>query len=184
MSDKNNMFGNGPDMTGGYTNGGYGDPTGGFGQEQAFQQQYGMGGVPPHFGHPPPPPPYGYYPPPPPGYYPYGHYPPPNTAESSATQQGMQQALNQMADENGLGFLKGLVDFNDGDFWKGALVGAAAVLLITNEDLRDSLMENVAKAAESLKEGLGGLADEEVEEGGAEQTADATPDENSEEVKA
>lgn len=177
MSDNNNMFGNGgPDMSGGYANAG---PTGSaenpYGADPGFQQPYGygmhMGGMPPQYGQVPPPPPYGghgFYapPPPPPQFNPYGGFPPPPPgAETSAAQQGLQQALDQMADEKGLGFLKGLVDFNDGDFWKGALVGAAAVLLITNDDLRDSLVDNMAKAADSLKEGLGGLAPEFAEKG-------------------
>lgn len=61
-----------------------------------------------------------------------------------------------MADQNGLGMLKGMFNFQDGDFWKGALVGAAVVMLVTNENLRDSIMSSLAKSADTVKSGFAG----------------------------
>lgn len=109
--------------------------------------------------------PQGYPPPahmmPPPGYMhgygmqppfpPEGHQPPPPPPEPSPEQQQLQAALHEMADQNGLGMLKGLFNVNDSDFWKGALVGAAAVMLLSNDNLRSSLMGSVSKMMGAAK---------------------------------
>jgi hypothetical protein len=89
-------------------------------------------------------------------------------------------AMNELADKSGLGMFKNFLNLDDGEFWKGALVGAAVVLLMTNEDLRNSLIGGAAKTAEVVKSGLSGFAggtsatgesDENADESG-EQTTD------------
>jgi len=67
-------------------------------------------------------------------------------------------ALGEMADQSGLGALKGLFNLDDGDFWKGAIVGAAVVLLLKDETLRETLLGSAARTADALKTGLGGFA--------------------------
>ncbi|AGA32307.1 hypothetical protein TVNIR_0606 [Thioalkalivibrio nitratireducens DSM 14787] len=64
--------------------------------------------------------------------------------------------MGNIADQAGLGMLKDLFNFGDGDFWKGAMVGAAVVLLLTNENLRETLAGGAAKATAAVKSGLGG----------------------------
>ncbi|MEQ8602098.1 MAG: hypothetical protein RIB45_02175 [Marivibrio sp.] len=163
------------------------DPTGGAGGPGGPGP--GWGGPPPGWGAPPyaqvppwgagwhPPPPHpgvhpAYPPGPPPGWPPPG-YPPPGYAPYGQ-QQGapgpdpFMAAMEQAAEQNGLGGLKQFLNVSDGEFWKGALVGAAVVLLMTNEDLRDSLMTGAAKAAGAMKAGLGGEeAPDDAESGGA-----------------
>jgi hypothetical protein len=70
----------------------------------------------------------------------------------------MAAALGALADQSGLGMFRNLLNFDDDEFWKGALVGAAAVLLLTNENLRNSLLGGAAKTAEAVKSGLAGFA--------------------------
>ena len=84
-------------------------------------------------------------------------------ATPTADQTGLESALNDMADKSGLGMLKGLFNFQDGEFWKGALVGAAVVMLLTNEELRNSLISGAAKTADAVKSGFG-LTDEDDNE--------------------
>ena len=62
--------------------------------------------------------------------------------------------------------------FDDGEFWKGAMVGAAVVLLLTNEGLRDALIGGAAKTAEAVKSGMGNLAGSERESDAADQPSD------------
>ncbi len=109
-------------------------------------------------------------PPPPPYYYPphYGYPPQPMPGQGygmegahpesvKGASSGISQALGDIVDSSGLGALKGWLDLEDGEFWKGAIVGAAAVLLITNDSLRDSLLGGASKTAEAMKAGLAGL---------------------------
>jgi hypothetical protein len=159
-------------------------------QEQAQSPHAGPGHAhtqPPPFGwHPPQDyPGYGAYAYPgayPPGYMgqpyagipPYGHYagPPPgvNQAGQGAAQNpeqlaasaGLTAALGDIADKSGLSMFKDLFNWEDGEFWKGAMVGAAVVLLLTNENLRDSLFSGAAKTAEAVKSGLSGLSSAET----------------------
>lgn len=76
-----------------------------------------------------------------------GAGPGPEAPESGAT-------LGHLADQVGLGMFKDFFNFDDGDFWKGAVVGAALVLLLTNENLRDALAGGAAKTAAAVKSGL------------------------------
>jgi len=86
--------------------------------------------------------------------------PPPAAAQFAAAGApgGLAAAMNDIADKSGLGMFKDFLNLDDGEFWKGALVGAAVVLLMTNEDLRNSMIGGVAKTAEAVKSGLAGVA--------------------------
>lgn len=141
-------------------------------EQMAHMPPYGYYGAyappepPPYYGYPyagympPPPPPY------PPGYGPHPgmppHMQPPPTP--SPEQAELQSALNDMADKSGLGMLKGLFKMDDSEFWKGALVGAAAVLLLTNDSVRESLLSGATKTAEAMKSSLGGAAPNDAED--------------------
>ncbi len=109
------------------------------------------GYYPPHYGAPYPAggAPYGYAPPP--GVYPpeayqgmhqgyaYGAGP----AAGQGQGAGMSDLMNEVANGgNGLSTLSKMLDFNDPDFWKGALVGAAAVLLLTSESVQGALFKS------------------------------------------
>ncbi|MGD2118104.1 MAG: hypothetical protein PVG66_07085 [Chromatiales bacterium] len=102
----------------------------------------------------------------------------PNAAAGNAA---MAAALGDMADKNGLGMFKNLFNLEDGDFWKGAIVGAAAVLLLTNENLRSSLIGGMAKTAEAVKSGLAGFGSESEEADSADDEAGAEQAEKSSE---
>lgn len=112
---------------------------------------------------------YGPMPPYPPHYYghyaaqawngvPAGYAAPPPSAAQAGNPSGFAAALGSIADQNGLGMFKDMFNLDDGEFWKGALVGAAIVLLLTNENLRNSLIGGAAKTAEAVKSGLAGFA--------------------------
>lgn len=90
---------------------------------------------------------------PPPGFGP-GPFAGPGAAAPGA---GFGAALGDMAEQNGMGMLKNFFSFGDDEFWKGAVVGAALVLLVTNEKLRDSLLEGAASAAEAVRSGMADL---------------------------
>ena len=94
----------------------------------------------------------GGYPPPYHGFYrmPYGIPPqpwqtPPAGAPQDAVeaQAGLSAALGDMAEKNGLGMFKDFLNFEDGDFWKGAVVGAAVVLLIGALNMHDLFSKKV-----------------------------------------
>ena len=132
-----------------------------------------------------PPPPYqqtpyqqpSYQPPPAYGYYaPYG-VPPAQASAATSGQAGLEAAFNDMADKNGLGMLKGLFSWDDGEFWKGALVGAAVVMLMTNEDMRNALINGAASTAKAVKSGFGGG---ETEEGAEEEQSSDNSNEETE----
>ncbi|MFW5816027.1 MAG: hypothetical protein ACOCVP_04140 [Wenzhouxiangella sp.] len=69
----------------------------------------------------------------------------------------MEQIIEEMAAGSGLAGLGRLLDFEDTDFWKGALVGAAAVLLLTNETVQQSLFKSGVKARDVVEKGLDSL---------------------------
>lgn len=86
------------------------------------------------------------------------------TPEQAATRSGLASALGDIADKTGLGMVKDLFNWEDGEFWKGAMVGAAVVLLLTNDDLRNSLIAGATKTADAMKSGLGGIGEEEEDD--------------------
>ncbi len=60
--------------------------------------------------------------------------------------QGRRAGVGGLVEElanggNGLSSLSKMLDLDDPDFWKGALLGAAAVLLLTNDSVRGSLFK-------------------------------------------
>lgn len=114
-----------------------------------------------------------------PGYAPYnpyygyampGHTPPPYpptgvppepmaaAAQQAVDSAAFSAAMGDIAEKSGLGMFKDFLNFNDGEFWKGALVGAAVVLLVTNDELRGSLFGGAAKAMDAMKSGVAGMA--------------------------
>ncbi|MEA3638893.1 MAG: hypothetical protein VBE63_02995 [Lamprobacter sp.] len=69
-------------------------------------------------------------------------------------QAGMQQLFEELAEGgNGLNTLTRMLSLDDTEFWKGALVGAAAVLLLTNDQVQDALFKTGAKAKGAVKSG-------------------------------
>jgi hypothetical protein len=80
--------------------------------------------------------------------------------------------MGNLADQAGLGMFKDFFRFDDGEFWKGAMVGAAVVLLLTNENLRDALIGGAAKTAEAVKSGMDNLAGDERESDAADEPSD------------
>jgi len=69
-------------------------------------------------------------------------------------QAGMQQLFEELAEGgNGLNTLTRMLSLDDTEFWKGALVGAAAVLLLTNDQVQDALFKSGAKAKGAMKSG-------------------------------
>ena len=67
---------------------------------------------------------------------------------------------------NGLSSLTKMLDFSDTDFWKGALVGATVVLLLTNESVQQALFSTGAKAKDKMSQMFGGGAAEAGAAGG------------------
>jgi len=132
-------------------------------------------GYPPHpnaYHHMPPP---GYYPPPPPGYCPppgyhpyYGHhghpqpeqhlhhgkphYEPP---ENDALYQQAEGVVEGLMGEQSGAFKETLskMGIDDKEFWKGAMIGAAAALILGNENVRSNLMQMFTGAGDLLKSG-------------------------------
>lgn len=122
---------------------------------------YNAYGYPPY--HPTPPvyyPPYPYHPPYslPPGYQAAHHPPPLNDGDAYASRQSadINQLLNGVAngDGNSLATLGQMLNFDDRELWKGALIGAAAVLLLTNEAVQRALFRTGNRAKQALQSGL------------------------------
>jgi hypothetical protein len=111
--------------------------------------------------------PMGYAPYPPPGWgaVPPGYTGPPPGNGADPAMAGFSAAMGDIADKSGLGMFKDFLNFDDSEFWKGALVGAAIVLLMTNDELRNSLIGSAAKTAEAVKAGFAGMGN--GEDGGA-----------------
>jgi hypothetical protein len=108
---------------------------------------------------------YGGHYPPPMGLPP--QYPPPQAAHAAGGQpgagahagKGMQGHMSDLVDDisnggSGLSSLGKMLNLDDSEFWKGALIGAAAVLLLTNEKVQDTLFKTGAKAKEAVKSGV------------------------------
>jgi hypothetical protein len=67
---------------------------------------------------------------------------------------GMSEVLQELANGgNGLSSLPRLLNLEDSEFWKGALVGAAAVLLLTNDSVQDALFKTGARAKDAVQSG-------------------------------
>jgi len=73
--------------------------------------------------------------------YRYGYYP--------------HGAVPQATEPSAEGYSILGLDLSDGNFWKGALIGAALTLLVTNETVQRAIMMGVAKAYSAAEEGVG-----------------------------
>lgn len=81
-----------------------------------------------------------------------GHGPPPGHGP------GMAEVVQELAaGGSGLGSLGRLLNFEDSEFWKGALVGAAVVLLVTNDSLQNALFKGGVKAKDAVAKGVDGI---------------------------
>ena len=71
-----------------------------------------------------------------------------------ANQYGMvpQQSYQVQAAPVGAGFLG--MNFRDEQFWKGALLGAAVALLVTNETVQKSVIKGAAKVISAVQGGV------------------------------
>lgn len=69
-------------------------------------------------------------------------------------QAGLAEVLDELSNGgNGLSSLTRMLSLEDSDFWKGALVGAAAVLLFTNDSVQDALFKSGARAKSAVRSG-------------------------------
>lgn len=157
---------------------------------------HGYGPYPYGYPHPPP-----FYAQPPAGMPAQGHWPPqpqfsaaPPAGTASAgqpgggsggagpgpgpgPQAGMQELLEEIAGGgNGLTSLTRMLSLDDTEFWKGALVGAAAALLLTNDQVQDVLFKAGAKAKSAAKRGADGLKERASNAARAGASADSGPD--------
>ncbi len=64
------------------------------------------------------------------------------------------------ASDSALTSLSRLIDFSDTEFWKGAAIGAAAVLLLTNSGVQQALFRTGAKAKQGVSRAFGGNSPE------------------------
>jgi hypothetical protein len=55
---------------------------------------------------------------------------------------------------SGLNSLGKMLNFEDTEFWKGALVGAAAVILLTNDSVQNALFQTGAKTKDAVQAGV------------------------------
>ena len=68
---------------------------------------------------------------------------------------GMSELVDEIANGgNGLSSLSKMLNLEDSEFWKGALLGAAAVLVLTNESIQGALFKTGAKAKSVVKTGV------------------------------
>ncbi|MBK1653380.1 hypothetical protein [Allochromatium vinosum] len=138
-----------------FMHGGAGAMPPGYGQPHTAQPAFAPGyhQTAPHYaaaamyygqyaGYPPPPPPPGAYP------YPPEAFQAPHQGYAHGAAHGAGQAhgasvsdlVNEVANGgNGLSTISKMLNFDDPDFWKGALVGAAAVLLLTSGSVQSAL---------------------------------------------
>jgi hypothetical protein len=85
----------------------------------------------------------------------------PHSGQGQSQGNGITQAMQEIANGgSGLSSLSKLLDFDDKDFWKGAMVGAAAILLLTNENVQRALFRGAVKGRNAVEGGV-----EKVKEG-------------------
>ncbi len=85
----------------------------------------------------------------------------------------MGQLIEEMTAGTGFAGIGQFLDFNDTDFWKGALVGAAAVVLLTNETVQQSLLKGGVKARDVVEKGLNSMQPKTKSKADAEGEAEA-----------
>ncbi|HID45767.1 MAG TPA: hypothetical protein EYP34_08440 [Chromatiaceae bacterium] len=83
--------------------------------------------------------------------------------------------MNQIGKATGMGNVGQMLSWDDEEFWKGALVGAAAVMLLTNESVRESLKEGLDKIMSGFSSN--GEPDGDQSESEATETAASTEEE-------
>jgi len=67
----------------------------------------------------------------------------------------MSELVEEIANGgSGLSSLSKLLSLDDSEFWKGALIGAAAVLLLTNETVQGMLFKTGIRATEAVQSGV------------------------------
>ncbi|WP_232060549.1 YtxH domain-containing protein [Vibrio ponticus] len=77
-----------------------------------------------------------------------------NEANDALFEQAQAMLEGAMGEEAGMfKEILGSLGMNDKEFWKGAMVGAAAALLLSNENVRGKLMGLVSGAGDALKTG-------------------------------
>ena len=107
----------------------------------------------------------GMAPPPHAGYMHPGMVPPQTEQQASEENDPMfeqAQAMLEGALGEEAGMFKqilGTMGMNDKEFWKGAMVGAAAALILSNENVRKGLMGMVSNAGDMLKSGGASVKD-------------------------
>jgi hypothetical protein len=55
---------------------------------------------------------------------------------------------------NGLSSLTQMLNLNDKELWKGALIGAAVVLLLNNDSVQNALFKTGVRARDAVKSGV------------------------------
>jgi len=75
-------------------------------------------------------------------------------APAGVMAQLMQDLVGGNGNGNGLSSLTQLLNLDDKEFWKGALVGAAAVLLLTNEGVQRALFRSAVKSRDAVQGGV------------------------------
>ncbi|WP_217654086.1 YtxH domain-containing protein, partial [Moritella viscosa] len=96
-----------------------------------------------------------------PGMHPQQDPPAQQQEENNAFIEQAQAMLEGALGEE-VGMFKDLLGnfgMNDKEFWKGAMVGAAAALLLSNENVRGKLVDLVAGAGDMLKSGGSNVKD-------------------------
>jgi hypothetical protein len=163
---------------------GYGQGMGEMPQAMPHVGMMGPGpfyGAPMGMGYPPPQAPWPY-----PGYYPYPYPPQPPMGHPQAQAQaqsgdgsaagaalrgraaGMAQLMEEMGAGNGLSGLVQMLNLDDKELWKGALLGAAVVLLLTNESVQNSLFKTGVRARDAVKSGVDKIKTQARDAGAAE----------------
>lgn len=83
----------------------------------------------------------------------HGHHAAP--AQPAAGDGGLTGLLSELAGGgNGLGSLTRMLSLDDKEMWKGALIGAAAVLLLTNDSVQNALFRGGVRARDALADGV------------------------------
>ncbi len=101
-----------------------------------------------HPGYPHPP----YALPPHPGAYAAQAAYPQNNPAVAPPQAGIGQWIQELSQGNTqLSGLSKMLNLEDSEFWKGALIGAGAVLLLTNETVQEMMFGNGTKVKDAVK---------------------------------
>jgi len=91
-----------------------------------------------------------------PGYAAYPGPGPGQGAGAGAGPGGVSRFIEELAGGgNGLSSLTQMLSLDDKEMWKGALIGAAVVLLFTNESVQNTLFKTGVRARDAVKSGVG-----------------------------